>query len=133
MRRNATEISGFCSTHIYRRSSFKLKSEISKATSCCPTAFRQIFFAITCSGTTLPFAICCTSKKAAESMATERRLCVFGKEMHAHGYELLLVSTRSDEDAQYFYRKTGYTQCGNLNLPEQTTELFFEKQLTDSI
>lgn len=55
------------------------------------------------------------------------------REMHAQGYELLLVSTRSDEDAQYFYRKTGYTQCGNLNLPGQTTELFFEKQLTDSI
>lgn len=55
------------------------------------------------------------------------------REMLAQGYKLLLVSTQSDEDAQYFYRKTGYSPCGNINLPGQTTELFFEKQLTGSI
>lgn len=54
-------------------------------------------------------------------------------DMRAAGYGLALVSTQADEDAQHFYRKIGYTDCGALLLPfpgyEQPAELFFGKKL----
>ncbi len=49
------------------------------------------------------------------------------REMRSLGYHLLLVSTQSDESAQYFYRKLGYTDCGTLSVPDQATELFLSK------
>ncbi len=50
-------------------------------------------------------------------------------EMLSLGYDWLLVSTRSDEDAQHFYRALGYRDCGSLLAPEQPPELFLGKQL----
>lgn len=50
-------------------------------------------------------------------------------EMKALGYRWLLVSTQSDESAQNFYRKIGYTDCGCLLAPNQTAELFLSKTL----
>ena len=54
-------------------------------------------------------------------------------DMKSRGYGMLLLSTQSDEDAQHFYRKLGYHDCGGLilTLPgfEQPTELFFCKGL----
>lgn len=48
-------------------------------------------------------------------------------EMQSLGYEWLLVSTQSDENAQYFYRALGYVDCGNLYAPNQPMELFLCK------
>lgn len=50
-------------------------------------------------------------------------------DMKARGYRFLLTSTQIDEDAQHFYRKLGYRDCGNLNVPDQPTELFLSKYL----
>ncbi|MCM1216333.1 MAG: GNAT family N-acetyltransferase [Lachnospiraceae bacterium] len=54
-------------------------------------------------------------------------------EMKHFGYEWVMVSTQADEDAQHFYRKTGYQDAGALvlNLPQaaQPMELFFVKPL----
>lgn len=50
-------------------------------------------------------------------------------EMQSLGYHLLLVSTRSDEEAQHFYRKIGYNDCGNLVIENGATELFLVKTL----
>lgn len=54
-------------------------------------------------------------------------------DMRSLGFGMLLLSTQSDEDAQHFYRKLGYRDCGALllTLPgfEQPTELFFCKGL----
>lgn len=50
-------------------------------------------------------------------------------EMKKLGYTWLLVSTQSDEDAQYFYRAIGYLDCGNLLAPNQPMELFLSKSL----
>jgi ribosomal protein S18 acetylase RimI-like enzyme len=54
-------------------------------------------------------------------------------DMKSMGYGMLLTSTREDEEAQYFYRKLGYEDCGNLDIfyPgfEQPTELFLSKKL----
>ena len=53
-------------------------------------------------------------------------------EMRELGYDFVLVSTQSDEEAQHFYRKLGYRDCGCLLLDrpghEQPAELFL---LTD--
>lgn len=51
------------------------------------------------------------------------------EEMQALGYSWLLVSTQSDETAQNFYRRLGYTDCGCLLAPDQATELFLSKKL----
>ena len=50
-------------------------------------------------------------------------------EMRLFGYSLILVSTRADENAQHFYRKLGYNDCGGLIIANQATELFLQKAL----
>ncbi|MBQ7359608.1 MAG: GNAT family N-acetyltransferase [Lachnospiraceae bacterium] len=53
------------------------------------------------------------------------------KDMKAQGYGMLLTSTQVDEDAQHFYRKLGYKDCGGftVDIPgyEQPMELFLSK------
>ena len=55
------------------------------------------------------------------------------KDMKSKGYEMVLTSTQVDEDAQHFYRKLGYRDCGGfmIDVPgyEQPMELFMVKQL----
>ncbi len=50
-------------------------------------------------------------------------------EMRTQGFNLLLVSTRSDEGAQHFFHKLGYTDSGCLLTPDQPTELFLSKRM----
>ena len=38
------------------------------------------------------------------------------EEMKAQGYKRLLTSTQADEEAQHFYRKLGYQDCGGFVL-----------------
>ena len=51
----------------------------------------------------------------------------------AQGYGMAIVSTQVDEDAQHFFRKLGYRDCGGLTVDvpgyEQPMELFMVKQL----
>ena len=53
------------------------------------------------------------------------------KDMKAQGYGMLLTSTQVDEEAQHFYRKLGYKDCGGFvpTVPgyEQSMVLFLEK------
>ena len=53
------------------------------------------------------------------------------KEMKSQGYGMLLTSTQVDEDAQHFYRKLGYKDCGGfvIDIPgfEQPMEMFLVK------
>ena len=52
--------------------------------------------------------------------------------MRTKGYHFLMTSTQADEDAQFFYRRLGYTDTGALLLPGQAaTELVLLKYLTD--
>lgn len=55
------------------------------------------------------------------------------KDMLKQGYGMLLTSTQSDEDAQHFYRKLDYKDCGGLiiDVPDyaQPMEIFFVKSL----
>ncbi len=55
------------------------------------------------------------------------------RDMRAQGYDMVLLSTQVDEDAQHFYRKLGYKDCGGLTVDvpghEQPMELFMAKRL----
>ena len=55
------------------------------------------------------------------------------KEMKKYKYNMVITSTRVDEDAQHFYRKLGYCDAGGLliHVPgyEQPMEMFFVKAL----
>ena len=52
-------------------------------------------------------------------------------DMKSQGYGMLLTSTQVDEDAQHFYRKLGYKDCGGfvIDAPgyEQPMEMFLSK------
>lgn len=54
-------------------------------------------------------------------------------DMKLQGYGMVLISTQVDEDAQHFYRKLGYKDCGGLVVDiqeyEQPMELFLIKVL----
>ena len=50
-------------------------------------------------------------------------------EMSKAGHRQVLTSTQSNEQAQFFYRKIGYTECGALLLPSEPLEMFFMKTL----
>ena len=55
------------------------------------------------------------------------------RDMKAQGYGMLLISTQVDEEAQYFYRKLGYKDCGGfvIDIPgyEQLMEMFMIKAI----
>ena len=54
-------------------------------------------------------------------------------DMRTQGYGMVLISTQVDEDAQHFYRKLGYKDCGSLivDVPgyEQPMEMFMIKSI----
>ena len=54
-------------------------------------------------------------------------------EMTKQGYKMIMTSTQVDENAQHFYRKLGYKDCGCLVLDipdfEQPLEMFMAKAL----
>ena len=49
--------------------------------------------------------------------------------MRAEGYSLVMTSTLSNETAQHFYRKLGYTDAGGLLLEGEPLELVLVKKL----
>lgn len=52
-------------------------------------------------------------------------------DMKSRGYGMVLTSTQVDEEAQHFYRKLGYKDCGGFVIPipgyEQPMELLLAK------
>ncbi|MCM1283526.1 MAG: GNAT family N-acetyltransferase [Muribaculaceae bacterium] len=54
-------------------------------------------------------------------------------DMKSQGYGMLLTSTQVDEEAQHFYRKLGYKDCGGfvIDIPkyEQPMEMFLIKAI----
>lgn len=63
-----------------------------------------------------------------------RKLMEFWEsDMKAQGYGMVLTSTQVDEDAQHFYRKLGYKDCGGFTVDilgyEQPMEMFMSKSL----
>lgn len=50
-------------------------------------------------------------------------------EMRRLGHKRLMTSTLSNESAQHFYRKLGYTDTGCLLLPPEPLEILLQKSL----
>ena len=50
-------------------------------------------------------------------------------QMRHEGYDLVMTSSLSDEQAQHFYRKLGYVDSGSLLLPGEALEIIFTKSL----
>lgn len=50
-------------------------------------------------------------------------------EMKSKGYELVMTSTLSNEQAQHFYRKLGYKDSGSLLLKDEPLEIIFTKSI----
>ena len=48
-------------------------------------------------------------------------------DMKSKGYELVMTSTLSNEQAQHFYRKLGYKDSGSLLLENEPLEIIFTK------
>lgn len=51
------------------------------------------------------------------------------KEMLKRNHKMLLTSTQSNEQAQFFYRKIGYVDCGSFLLPAEPLEIILLKNL----
>ena len=51
------------------------------------------------------------------------------KEMRRQGYDTVMTSSLSDEQAQHFYRKLGYVDSGSLLLPGEALEIIFIKKI----
>ncbi|WP_027626342.1 GNAT family N-acetyltransferase [Clostridium lundense] len=49
--------------------------------------------------------------------------------MKSKGYELVMTSTLSNEQAQHFYRKLGYKDAGSLLLDDEPLEIIFTKSI----
>ncbi|ENK0556752.1 GNAT family N-acetyltransferase [Clostridium botulinum] len=50
-------------------------------------------------------------------------------EMKSKGYELVMTSTLSNEQAQHFYRKLGYKDAGSLLLDDEPLEIICTKSI----
>ena len=50
-------------------------------------------------------------------------------QMKKEGHSLVLTSSMSNEEAQHFYRKLGYSEAGSLILPAEPLEIIFMKHL----
>lgn len=50
-------------------------------------------------------------------------------EMKKKGYNCVMTSTLSNEQAQFFYRKLGYVDRGSLLLPKEPLEVIFYKEV----
>ena len=50
-------------------------------------------------------------------------------EMKNNGYKNVLTSTQSNEDAQHFFRKLGYTEIGGFKYFNDPYEIMFQKIL----
>lgn len=51
------------------------------------------------------------------------------REMLKGRYKIVLTSTQSNEQAQFFYRKIGYRDCGSLLLPNEPLEIILLKNI----
>ena len=49
--------------------------------------------------------------------------------MKNKGFTVVLTSTQSNEQAQFFYRKHNYMDSGSLTLPGEPLEIIFYKKL----
>lgn len=54
------------------------------------------------------------------------------KDMRKNNFQTVLTSTLSNERAQFFYRKNGYTDCGSIKMPNEPLEIVLLKNLNNN-
>ncbi len=59
-------------------------------------------------------------------------MAAWEQDMKNNGHAVVLTSTQSDENAQHFYRKLGYRDCGVIMLPKEPAELILIKHLAQA-
>lgn len=52
------------------------------------------------------------------------------REMGSRGFDLVLTSTQADGDAQHFWRRMGYVDCGALTVRSKAAEVFFQRPIS---
>ncbi len=52
------------------------------------------------------------------------------REMAAHSFPRVVISTEADGPAREFWRRIGYEDCGSLNLPGRPIELFMFRDVS---
>ncbi|MBG07040.1 MAG: GNAT family N-acetyltransferase [Rhodospirillaceae bacterium] len=65
----------------------------------------------------------------------EKRGCGIGEaavraweeEMRGRGFDLVITSTKANADAQHFWRKMGYVDCGVLTVRNKAAEVLFQR------
>ena len=82
----------------------------------------------------IPFCNMLIIKKSYQRNSYGKMLIKYWEEdMKKQGYKMIMTSTQVDEEAQHFYRKLGYKDCGGLiiDIPgfEQPMELLMSKKL----
>ena len=79
----------------------------------------------------IPFMNLLFVEEAVRRQGMGRALVAFWEqEMQKQGYKRVMTSSLADEQAQFFYRKLGYRDCGCLLLPDEALEILFVKDLT---
>ena len=79
----------------------------------------------------IPFMNLLVVEEAVRLQGVGRALVSFWEqEMRKQGYMRVMTSTQADEQAQFFYRKLGYRECGCLLLPDEVLEILFIRKLT---
>jgi ribosomal protein S18 acetylase RimI-like enzyme len=78
----------------------------------------------------IPFMNMLFIGKDYRKMGIGRKMVQFWeRDMRKQNKTIVMTSSQSDEEAQHFYRKLGYTDVGALTLPEEPEEIIFIKKL----
>ncbi|KKM12046.1 GNAT family acetyltransferase [Clostridiales bacterium PH28_bin88] len=78
----------------------------------------------------VPFMSMLYIEESYRSRGLGKKLVSFWEnEMKRAGYTRVMTSSRSDEQAQHFYRKQGYKDSGALLFPGEVLEILFLKRL----
>ena len=79
---------------------------------------------------TIPFMNMLFVEETHRNKGVGKKLVQFWEsEMQKQKNKLVMTSTQSDEKAQHFYRKLGYSDVGSLTLPKEPLEIIFMKKL----
>ena len=54
-------------------------------------------------------------------------------EMANRGFDLVLISCQSDANAQHFWRKLGYRDCGALTVRNKPAEIFMQRRIEEDV
>jgi ribosomal protein S18 acetylase RimI-like enzyme len=79
---------------------------------------------------TLPFLELIEVSPSSRGQNLGREMVRAWEQMMAdRGFDLVLTSTNADGDAQNFWRKIGYTDCGALTVRSKAAEVFFQRRV----